>query len=134
MANGFRDNLPVIFFPEGTTGIGDVPTLPFRSGLLSLALSDQQPVTPGFIHYELTPYDLARGKSTRNDVHWGTQTLWQHLWNFADLHGVHGTIRFAPTPIAFSEAGLQNRKIAGAEAQAALNALAVPIQQPTPNP
>jgi lyso-ornithine lipid O-acyltransferase len=128
MAKGFRDNLPVIFFPEGTTGVGDVPTLPFRSGLLHMAIADKQPVSAGFIHYDLTPYDLARGKSTRNDVHWGKQTLWQHLWNFADLHGVHGTIYFAPEPIAFSEAALKNRKIAGHEAQAAIDALAVPIQ------
>jgi len=131
MSKGFRDNLPVVFFPEGTTGVGDVPTLPFRSVLLHLAIADKQPVTAGFIHYDLTPYDLARGKSTRNDVHWGHETLWQHLWNFADLHGVHGTIYFAPEPIAFSEAALKNRKIAGHEAQAAINALAVPIQQPT---
>jgi len=131
MAKGFRDNLPVVFFPEGTTGVGDVPTLPFRSGLLHLAIADKQPVTAGFIHYDLSPYDLARGKCTRNDVHWGHETLWQHLWNFADLHGVHGTIYFAPEPIAFSEAALKNRKIAGHEAQAAINALAVPIQQPT---
>jgi 1-acyl-sn-glycerol-3-phosphate acyltransferase len=130
MAKGFRDNLPVVFFPEGTTGIGDVPTLPFRNGILSQALAADQPITAGFIHYDLTPYDLARGKSTRNDVHWGTQTLWQHLWNFADLHGVHGTITFAPQPIPFTEAGLQNRKIAAVEAQAAVNALAVPIQAP----
>ncbi len=84
------------FSPEGTTGVGDVPTLPFRSGLLHLALADNQPVTAGFIHYELSPYDSLTVKSIRDDVHWGRQTLWQHLWNFADLHGVHGTISFAP--------------------------------------
>jgi lyso-ornithine lipid O-acyltransferase len=137
MAKGFRDNLPVVFFPEGTTGVGDTPTLPFRNGLLSQALAAGQPITAGFIHYDLTPYDLARGKSTRNDVHWGQQTLLQHLWNFADLNGVHGTIHFAPEPIPFTEAALKNRKIAGAEAQAAVQALAVPTQQPSsphPNP
>ena len=134
MAKGFRDGLPVVFFPEGTTGVGDEPVMPMRSGLLSQAIAAEQPVVAGFIHYELTPYDLARGKSTRNDVHWGHQSLWQHLWNFADLHGVHGTIYFAPKPIAFSEAALKNRKIAGHEAQAAIEALAVPIQQTQPNP
>ncbi|MGA8939123.1 MAG: lysophospholipid acyltransferase family protein [Acidobacteriaceae bacterium] len=133
MAKGFRDALPVVFFPEGTTGVGDTPCLPFRSGLLSLALAANQPITAGFIHYDLTPRDLARGKSTRNDVHWGSQTLLQHLWNFADLNGVHGTIQFAPQPIAFSEAALHNRKLAGREAQAAVESLAIPIQQPTPS-
>jgi 1-acyl-sn-glycerol-3-phosphate acyltransferase len=132
MAKGFRDNLPVVFFPEGTTGIGDEPFLPFRNGLLSLVLAANQPVTAGFIHYDLTPRDLTRGKSTRNDVHWGQQTLLQHLWNFADLNGVHGTIYFAAQPIPFTEAALKNRKIAGAEAQTAVQALAVHTQQPLP--
>jgi 1-acyl-sn-glycerol-3-phosphate acyltransferase len=132
MAKGFRDGLPVVFFPEGTTGVGDVPALSFRSGLLSQAIAAGEPVTTGFIHYDLTPRDLARGKTTRDDVHWGTQTLWQHIWNFAGLHGVHATIRFASEPIAFSEAAIQNRKIAGEEARAAVIALAVPRQQSQP--
>lgn len=134
MAKGFRDGLPVVFFPEGTTSVGDEATLPFRNGILAQALAADQPVTAGFIHYDLTPYDLARGKSTRNDVHWGKQTLWQHLWNFADLNGVHGTIYFAPGPIPFTEAALANRKIAAVEARAAVEALAVPIQQPSGQP
>ncbi len=129
MAKGFRDDLPVVFFPEGTTGVGDTPTLPFRSGLLSLVLAANQPVTASFIHYDLIPADIARGKSARNDVHWSSQSLLQHVWNFTDLDGLHATIRFAPGAIAFSEAALRNRKIAGRETQAAVEALAVPIQQ-----
>jgi len=128
MAKGFRDNLPVVFFPEGTTGVGDEPVMPMRSGLLSQAIAAEQPVVAGFIHYELTPYDLARGKSTRNDVHWGTQTLWQHMWNFVDLHGLHVTIYFAPEPIPFTTEAVANRKIAAEEARAAVEALAVPLQ------
>ena len=133
MAKGFRDGLPVVFFPEGTTSVGDQPTLPFHNGLLSMALAADQPITAGFIHYDLTARDIARGKTARDDVHWGTQTLWQHLWNFADLHGVHGTIHFAPQPIAFSDAALLNRKIAVVEARAAVLALAVPRQE-SPSP
>ncbi len=128
MAKGFRDGLPVVFFPEGTTGIGDEPVMPMRSGLLSQAIAAGQPIVPGFIHYELTPYDLARGKSTRNDVHWGPQTLWHHMWNFVDLHGLHATIYFAPQPIPFSAEAIANRKIAAEEARAAVAALAVPPQ------
>jgi len=128
MAKGFRDGLPVVFFPEGTTGVGDEPVMPMRSGLLSQAIAAEQPVVAGFIHYELTPYDLARGKSTRNDVHWGTQTLWQHMWNFVDLHGLHVTIYFAPEPIPFTTEAVANRKIAAEEARAAVEALAVPLQ------
>ena len=128
MAKGFRDGLPVVFFPEGTTGVGDEPVLPMRSGLLSQAIAAEQPIVAGFIHYELTPYDLARGKSTRNDVHWGPQSLWHHMWNFVDLHGLHVTIYFAPEPIPFTTEAVANRKIAAEEARAAVEALAVPLQ------
>jgi 1-acyl-sn-glycerol-3-phosphate acyltransferase len=131
MAKGFRDGLPVVFFPEGTTGEGDVPVLPFRSGLLSQAIAADQPIVPCFIHYDLTPYDLARGKSTHDDVHWGPQTLWDHMWNFVDLHGLHATVRFADQPIAFSPEAIANRKVAAIEAEDAVRALSSPIQQPT---
>jgi 1-acyl-sn-glycerol-3-phosphate acyltransferase len=79
MAQGFHDGLPVVFFPEGTTGVGDEPVMAMRSGLLSQAIAAGQPIVPGFIHYDLNADDLARGKTTRDDVHWGPQTLWQHI-------------------------------------------------------
>jgi 1-acyl-sn-glycerol-3-phosphate acyltransferase len=130
MAKGFRDGLPVVFFPEGTTGVGDTPAMPFRSGLLAQSIAANEPVSAAFIHYDLNPHDLARGKSTRNDVHWGSQTLWQHIWNFVDLQGFHATIRFAPEPVAFSAAALSDRKLAAEEAREAVIALAVPVQSP----
>jgi 1-acyl-sn-glycerol-3-phosphate acyltransferase len=132
MAKGFRDGLPVVFFPEGTTGVGDVPAMPMRSGLLAQSIAAGEPVTASFIHYDLSPHDLARGKSTRDDIHWGPQTLWQHMWNFADMHGMHATIRFASEPIIFSQAAVDNRKVAAEEARAAITALAVPRQEPPP--
>jgi 1-acyl-sn-glycerol-3-phosphate acyltransferase len=124
MAKGFRDGLPVTFFPEGTTGVGDVPLLPFRSGLLAQAIAADVPMHYGFIRYSLLPEDIARGKTTRNDVHWGNQTLWQHIWNFVDLRGLHATLDFASDPIAFSPAAVANRKVAAVEAQAAMTHLA----------
>ena len=130
MAKGFRDGLPVVFFPEGTTGVGDVPVLPMRSGLLAQSIAAEEPVTAGFIHYDLGPYDLAHGKSTRNDVHWGSESLWQHIWKFVALHGIHATITFAEQPITFSTEAIANRKIAALEAEAAVAALSSPIQQP----
>jgi 1-acyl-sn-glycerol-3-phosphate acyltransferase len=124
MAKGFRDGLPVVFFPEGTTGVGDVAVLPFRSGLLAQAIAAEVPVHYGFIRYQLSPFDLARGKTAREDVHWGTQTLWSHVWNLLDLRGLHVTVEFAPDPIPFSQAAIDNRKIAAHEAEAAIAALA----------
>lgn len=130
MAKGLRDNLPVVFFPEGTTGVGDLPTLPFHGGLIAMAIAADQPVIASFIHYELTPEDLSRGKSIRDDVHWGSQTLFRHVWNYFDLGALHATIRFAPEPILFSPAAITNRKIAAREAQAAVNALALAVKAP----
>ena len=123
MAKGFRDGLPVVFFPEGTTGVTDVPVMPFHSGLLAQALDAGAPIFTSFIHYELNARDLAHGKSVRNDVAWGPPTLWQHMWNFASLHGVHATIRFSAEPVAFSPQAYANRKVAAIEAQAAVAAL-----------
>ena len=126
MAEGFADDLPVVFFPEGTTGVGDEPVMSMRSGLLSQAIAAGQPVYPGFIHYDLNAYDLAHGRTTRDDVHWGPGSQWAHIWNFVGLRGVHGTVIFAPEPIAFSAAAMANRKLAAEEARVAVAALAVP--------
>jgi lyso-ornithine lipid O-acyltransferase len=120
MAKGFRDGLPVVFFPEGGTFIGDEPVMPFRSGLLAEALEAGATVWPGFIRYEVSDEDRAQGRSARNDVHWGKQTLMGHLWNFFGLHGVHAEVRFAEEPIAFSAAAYEDRKIAAVEAREAV--------------
>lgn len=124
MAESFRDGVPIVFFPEGGTGVGDDPLLPLRSGLLATTLEAGATVTPGYLHYELSPEDIAEGRSTREDVHWGTQTLPAHIWNFLGVHKLTATIRFAPAPIAFSPEALANRKIAADEARGALLALA----------
>lgn len=124
MAAGFHDGLPVVFFPEGGTSVGDQPLLPLRSGLLAAALEAEAPITAGYLRYRLSANDLAMGKSTRNDVHWGTQTLPAHLWNFLGLHAVHADIQFAPQSIAFSPAALEDRKVAAQEAERALLQLA----------
>ncbi len=124
MAKGFRDGLPVVFFPEGTTGVGDVPAMPFRSGLLAQALAAEVDVTPGFIRYELSAKDAARGKTVRNDVAWGSQSFQAHIWNFMALGPVRATVRFGAGPIAFSPAALRDRKVAAGEAREAVLAVA----------
>jgi lyso-ornithine lipid O-acyltransferase len=123
MAKGFRDGLPVVFFPEGGTFIGDEPVMPFRSGLLAEALDAGAPVWPGFIRYEVSDQDRAEGRSAREDVHWSQQTLIQHLWNFLGLRGVHAEVRFAEEPIAFSPEAYEDRKIAAVEAREAVLAV-----------
>lgn len=123
MAKGFRDGLPVVFFPEGTTFVGDEPVMPFRSGLLAQALDADATVTPGYLRYHLAPEDIARGKSSRNDVAWGPQELIPHLWNLLGLHHVDVELRFSPTPIPFSAAARADRKVAAEEAREAVLAI-----------
>jgi 1-acyl-sn-glycerol-3-phosphate acyltransferase len=125
MAKGFRDGLPVVFFPEGTTGVGDVPTLSFRSGLIAQTIEAGAPMRAAFVSYKLSARDLADGKTLRNEVHWGDQTLLEHIWGFVGLHDLHATIRFAPQPIAFSETAVRERKVAAEEARAVVSALSV---------
>jgi 1-acyl-sn-glycerol-3-phosphate acyltransferase len=124
MAKGFRDGLPVVFFPEGTTGLGHQLVMPFRTGLLAQALEAGAPVTPGFLHYTLSPRDLAAGKTLGHDVHWGDQSMLRHIWSFLSLHDLHATIHFAAEPISFSPEAFADRKIAALEAQAAVTRLA----------
>lgn len=120
MAKGFRDGLPVVFFPEGGTFVGDEPVMPFRSGLLAEAMDAGAPVTAGFIRYELSAEDVARGKTTRNDVHWGHQPLVRHIWNFLGLSGLKANVRFAEEPIVFSAEAYEDRKVAAVEAREAV--------------
>ena len=120
MAKGFRDELPVVFFPEGGTFVGDELVMPFHSGLLAQALEAGAPVTAGFIRYELSVEDLARGKTARNDVHWGHQPLIRHIWNFLGLSRLRAIVRFADEPIAFSAEAYENRKLAAVEAREAV--------------
>ncbi|MFC6644966.1 hypothetical protein ACFQBQ_05040 [Granulicella cerasi] len=133
MARDFREGVPVVFFPEGTTGTGEVDLLPFRSGLIAQTIMAKQPIYPGFLHYDLSADDLARGLTTVKDLHWGTQPMGAHLWTLLGIKATHCTIRFASEPIAFTPAGLANRKIAVVEAQAAVQALVMPLQS-TPAP
>ncbi|MDE1162679.1 MAG: lysophospholipid acyltransferase family protein [Acidobacteriaceae bacterium] len=128
MAKGFRDGLPIVFFPEGTTGIGELPLLPFRSGLLAQALMAEQPITAGFLHYEISEEDLARGCSTMHDLHWGKQSLLAHLWTQLSIKSSHCNIRFAQAPIDFSPQAIKDRKLAAKEAHQAVLSLSEPIQ------
>ena len=126
MAEGFKDGLPVVFFPEGGTGVGDVPLLPLHSGLLANALEAKAPVTAGFLQYILSAEDLAAGRTSRDDVAWGEQTLPAHLWNLFGLHGFRAEVTFAVGAIPFSEQAESDRKVAAEEARDAILSL-VPV-------
>jgi len=123
MAKGFRDGLPVVFFPEGTTGVGDEVAMPFRSGLIAQAIEAGAPIVPAFIRYAIPARDIAAGRTLRNDVHWGPQGLVAHIWSFLSLHGLHATMQFGEEPIVFSDLARSDRKTAAVEAQRAVVSL-----------
>jgi 1-acyl-sn-glycerol-3-phosphate acyltransferase len=137
MAKGFRDRLPVVFFPEGTTGVGDVPAMPFRSGLIAQTIAADESMVAAFVHYDLSPADIARGKTARNSIHWGPEGLLTNIWKFLDLRGVHATVRFADRPIAFTPESIENRKVAAEQARQAvieLSNTASSPANPSPSP
>jgi 1-acyl-sn-glycerol-3-phosphate acyltransferase len=112
MAKGFRDGLPVTFFPEGGTFPGDVPAAPFRSGLLAETLAAGEPVTASFLRYELSAEDLAEGSTARADLYWGDKTLPVLIWRLMGLKRVQAIVRFDSAPIAFPPQAFEDRKIA----------------------
>jgi 1-acyl-sn-glycerol-3-phosphate acyltransferase len=135
MGKGFRDGLPVVFFPEGTTGVDHNAIMTFRSGLLAQAMMLEQPIICAYIHYEFDPVDIAAGKTPEHDFYWGPQSLPRLIWDFLDLHEIHATIKFSAQPIAFSGEAIENRKIAAEEARVAMLTLAgQPADSPAPLP
>jgi 1-acyl-sn-glycerol-3-phosphate acyltransferase len=118
--------LPVVFFPEGTTTDGR-EMLPFHSGLLAQAMEIDEPVTAALLRYTLDE-DNGPGISAENDLcWWGERNMWAHVFRFLGLRGAHVTLRFAPTPIAFSS-DLLHRKAAAEEARAAVQQLAGEVE------
>ena len=135
MGKGFRDGLPVVFFPEGTTGVDANAIMSFRSGLLAQAIMLEQPIVCAYIHYEFSPVDLAAGKTPEHDFYWGRQSLPRLIWDFLGLHEIHATVKFSELPISFSPEAIADRKIAAVEARAAMLTLAgLPVDSPAPLP
>jgi lyso-ornithine lipid O-acyltransferase len=122
-----EEGVPVIFFPEGTTSSGE-QVLPFRSGLLAVSLSAQQPITAAFVRYTLDE-DNGPGVTVEEDVcFWGDDApMLRHIFKFMTLRGVHAWVRIAPEPIRFSQSsgdGQLDRKRSAVEAREAVLALA----------
>lgn len=131
MKAAMDDGLPVVFFPEGTTSNG-TKLLKFHAGLLGQALAVKAPMTAAFLRYSLTEPN-GPGITVGEDVCWGDKSLWQHIFGFLGLRGVHAEVRLGSAPIAFSSDRL-HRKAASVEAQAAVAKLGgnVPVEFDNP--
>jgi lyso-ornithine lipid O-acyltransferase len=119
------DGLPVLFFPEGTTGNGTC-VMKFHSGLLAQAMGPGLPITAAYIRYRLIE-DNGPCITVEEDVCWGDRAMLPHIFRFLGLRGVDVEVRFADAPIAFSSDTL-HRKAAAIEARAAVVALTQPVE------
>jgi 1-acyl-sn-glycerol-3-phosphate acyltransferase len=112
-------NIPIVFFPEGTTSDGS-SVMKFHSGVLAQVLDAGEPVTAAFIRYRLTENN-GPNITVSNDVcFWGDEVqLFPHIFRLLALRGIEVSVQIAEAPIAFSEAA-GNRKVAALEAHAAV--------------
>lgn len=67
--------VPVVFFPEGTSGSGR-EVLPFRPALFAVAAAEPWPVVPMWVGYE-----LERGDVAGEVCYWGDMTFLPHFLN-----------------------------------------------------
>ncbi len=123
MNAAFDAELPIVFFPEGTTTSG-LEMLPFRSGLIAQVMAADAPMTAGFLRYSIGP-DNGDDVTVNENVAWGDLPMFEHIFTFLGLRGVHVDVTFAEEPIRFSS-DLLHRKEAAVEAQAAVQSLSSP--------
>ena len=91
MAEAFRSELPVLFFPEGTTTDG-TEVVPFRRGLFHSVLNEGVTLRVAALGYSIEDSGNA---TVANDVcWWGAAFLAPHLFRLAGLKGVRAVIRF----------------------------------------
>ncbi|MFZ0827628.1 MAG: lysophospholipid acyltransferase family protein [Verrucomicrobiia bacterium] len=87
-----RTGALVVLFPEGTSSGGE-SVLPFKSSLLECAAQPAQPLTVGFLRYELEDGDV------REEVcYWKDMTLVPHLINLLSKSAVRASVYFNPLP------------------------------------
>jgi 1-acyl-sn-glycerol-3-phosphate acyltransferase len=117
MQAAFRADLPVVFFPEGTTTNGE-GMLKFHSGLLAQVRAVGAEVTAAHICYRLGG---GNGTATVGDdvCYWGDAVLIPHIFRLLGLRGIHAELEFAEEPIAFSTKP-EERKRAAQEAWVAV--------------
>jgi len=133
MKEAMDAGLPVVFFPEGTTSTGQ-RLLKFHAGLLGQALMAKAPITPAFLRYSIVETEETGkndpGTDVSTDVCWGEKPMFQHVFKFLGLRGVHAEVRFGDGPIRFTSDGM-HRKKASIEAQAAVAQLGggVPVER-----
>jgi 1-acyl-sn-glycerol-3-phosphate acyltransferase len=110
-------DLPVVFFPEGTTSNGE-GMLKFHSGLLAQVRAVGAEVHAAHICYRMGEDN---GSATVGDdiCYWGDAVLVPHIFRLLGLRGIHAEVEFAEEPIQFT-AKPEDRKRSAQEAWVAV--------------
>jgi len=90
MAQALSAGDTVAFFPEGTTGLGDVP-LPFHASLLQAAIATGTPIQPVALRFSDTGHEISPAADFRGDI-----TLAQSLWMLAKGEGLIARVKVLP--------------------------------------
>ena len=101
MAEAFKSQLPVLFYPEGTTTDG-AHVLAFRRGLFHSILKDQVALKTSAIAYSLDVFNP--DATLEQDVcYWGDMEFMPHLFRCLGLQGMHAHVVFSPHTVAGQE-------------------------------
>lgn len=87
MAQALTAGDTVAFFPEGTTGLGDVP-LPFHASLLQAAIATGAPIQPVALRFSDAAHEISPAADFRGDI-----TLAQSLWMLARGEGLVARVK-----------------------------------------
>lgn len=112
----------IVFFPEGTSGRGDV-VMPFRSSLFEVAVRAETVVHAAALDYETAPGDAPAERAV---AWWGDTDFGPHAWRLVRLRHVTARVNFSDAEIVPVD-----RKVAAREAQAAVESVFRPSAEPS---
>jgi 1-acyl-sn-glycerol-3-phosphate acyltransferase len=97
LAAALRTGQLIVMFPESTS-TDSSHVLPFRSSLFAPAVTEQQPITPAYLHYE-----AADGNVAQDVCYWGDMTFFPHLFRLLGLRHVETYVRFGDPQGGFTD-------------------------------
>jgi len=115
-------NVPLIFFPEGTTTDGS-HILPFKSSLFAPGCAAGAAMHVAYLRYSLMPGNAASASVEQDVCYWADMTFFPHLLRLMALTGVRADVSFGGDAIQEAD-----RKAAARECEAAVRALAEKAQ------
>ena len=90
MSESLSTGAQVVFFPEGTSGAGDL-VMPFRASLFGVAAESDAPVRVAALTYQTLPEDPPARDSV---CWWGDAGFARHFLGLAGLREIEARVRF----------------------------------------